>query len=318
MKAKSFYIFSSVLILLTACSDPAGKPVLGKVKKEVISFTPKVTGRILKIYVQEGDIVQPGDTLAMLDVPEVDAKMAQASGVVKAATAQRTMASNGATENQRKQLKAKLEATKEQFAFAEKSYQRSKAMFDEGLIAPQQFDEITAKYNGAKAQLDAVQAEWAEVEKGVRSETKDAAFGQQEQALGVLKEVEIAYSEKYIIATNVMQIETITLHEGELATAGYALFNGYIPNSTYFRMTIGEKEIGKFPKGKELTLEIPYIGKEVKVNVQNVKQMARYADVTSPYPNLEIDEAFYELKLVPQGDQNLSELLVNASVVLKK
>lgn len=318
MKTKSFYIISVVLAVLTGCSNPAEKPVLGKVKKEVISFTPKVTGRILKIYVQEGDVVQPGDTLAMLDVPEADAKLAQASGVVKAATAQRTMATNGATENQRKQLNAKLEAAKEQFAFAEKSYKRSKAMFDEGLIAPQQFDEITAKYNGAKAQLDAVRAEWAEVEKGVRSETREAAFGQQEQALGVLKEVEIASSERYIIATNVMQVETITLHEGELATAGYALFNGYIPASTYFRMTIGEKEIGKFPKGKELALHIPYLGKDVKVKVQNVKQMARYADVTSPYPNLEMDEAFYELKLVPQGSADLSELLVNASVILKK
>ncbi len=317
MKTK-FYIASAIVVLLTACSDKTEKPVMGKIKKEAISFTPKVTGRILKIYVQEGDVVQPGDTLAMLDVPEVDAKLAQASGVVKAATAQKTLADNGATENQRKQLNAKLNATKEQFSFAEKSYNRSKAMFDEGLIAPQQFDEISAKYNSAKAQLQAVEAEWDDVQKGVRYETKDAAFGQQEQALGVLKEVEIAYSEKYIIATNVMQIETITLHEGELATAGYALFNGYIPSSTYFRMTIGEKQIGNYNKGKELTLQIPYSQKEVKVKVQNVKQMARYADVTSPYPNLEMDEAYYELKLIPVENQDLSNLLVNAAVVLKK
>lgn len=318
MKTKAFYTASSIFILLTACSGPAEKPVMGKIKKEVISFTPKVTGRILKLYVQEGDLVQPGDTLAMLNVPEVDAKLEQASGIVKAATAQRTLASNGATENQRKQLKAKLDAAHEQFSYAEKSYKRSKAMFDEGLIAPQQFDEITAKYNGAKSQLTAVEAEWAEVEKGVRYETKDAAFGQQEQALGVLREVEIASSEKYIIATNVMQVETITLHEGELATAGYALFNGYIPESTYFRMTIGEKKIGGFPKGKELTLHIPYNNKNVRVKIQNVKQLARYADVTSPYPDLEMDEAFYELKLIPARSEDLSQLLVNASVVLKK
>ncbi len=318
MNTKAFYIVSSMLIFLTACSGPAEKPVIGKIKKEVISFTPKVTGRILKIYIQEGDVVQPGDTLAMLDVPEVDAKLEQASGIVKAATAQRTLAANGATENQRKQLKAKLDAAREQFSYAEKSYKRSKAMFDEGLIAPQPFDEVTAKYNGAKAQLNAVEAEWAEVEKGVRFETKDAAFGQQEQALGVLKEVEIASSEKYIIATNVMQVETITLHEGELATAGYALFNGYIPESTYFRMTIGEKKVGEFPRGKEVTLHIPYNNKNIRVKIQNVKQLARYADVTSPYPDLEMDEAFYELKLVPVGREDVSQLLVNASVVLKK
>ncbi len=318
---KTYKVLSALTLtgaLLTACSTPNEKPVQGKIKKETISFTPKVTGRIMKIYVQEGDIVQPGDTLAMLDVPEVDAKLAQATGVVKAASAQSTMAQNGATENQRKQLKAKLAATKEQYAYAEKSFNRSKAMFDDGMMAPQQFDEVYAKYNAAKAQLDAVNAEWAEVERGVRFETQDAAMGQKQQALGVLKEVEIAYSEKYIIATNTMQVETITLHEGELATAGFALFNGYVPQSTYFRLTVGEKNIGNFEVGKELILDIPYLKKEVKVKVQSVKQMARYADVTSPYPDLQMDEAFYELKLKPVGNEDLSKLLVNASVILKK
>lgn len=318
---KIYNIISAIAVsglLLSACSTKIEQPIQGKIKKETISFTPKVTGRILKIYVQEGDIVHPGDTLAMLDVPEVDAKLAQATGVVKAASAQSTLAKNGATENQRKQLKAKLAATKEQFGYAEKSYNRSKAMFDDGMLAPQQFDEITAKYNSAKAQLDAVSAEWAEVERGVRYETQDAAMGQKEQALGVLKEVEIAYSEKYIIATNSMQVETITLHEGELATAGFALFNGYVPNSTYFRLTVGEKNISQFEIGKELVLEIPYLKKDVKVKVQNIKQMARYADVTSPYPDLELDEAFYELKLTAVGNEDLSKLLVNASVIIKK
>lgn len=319
MKIKNVITIGFGAILVTACSAPQEKPIQGKIKKEVISFTPKVTGRILEIYVQEGDVVQPGDTLAMLDVPEVDAKLEQASGVVQAASAQSTLANNGATENQRKQLKAKREAVKEQYVYAEKSFNRSKAMFDEGLMAPQQFDEVQAKYNAAKAQMDAVNAEWAEVEKGTRFETRNAAYGQQQQALGVLKEVEIAYSEKYIIATNSMQVETISLHEGELATAGYALFNGYIPNSTYFRMTIGEKKIAGYTKGKEITLSIPYINRDVRVKVQNVKQLARYADVTSPYPNLEIDEAFYEVKLVPSdAGEDLTDLLVNASVILKK
>lgn len=316
---KLIYIASATILtsLLVGCSSNTEKAIQGKIKKDSISFTPKVTGRILKIYVQEGAIVQPGDTLAMLDVPEVDAKLAQASGVVKAATAQSTLANNGATANQRKQLKAKLDATREQYTFTEKSYSRSKALFDEGLMAAQQFDEIAAKYKGAKAQMQAVEAEWAEIENGVRYESREAASGQKEQAIGVLKEVEIAYSEKYIIATNVMQIETISLHEGELATAGFALFNGYIPSSTYFRLTIGEKQIGNFNKGKELTLFIPYLKKDVKVKVQNIKQMARYADVTSPYPNLEMDEAFYELRLVPVGNEDLTELLVNATVQLK-
>ena len=74
------------------------------------------------------------------------------------------------------------------------------------------------------------------------------AIGQENQARGVLQEANVAYSERYIIATNDMEIETISLNVGELATAGYALFNGYIPNSTYFRFTIPESKISKYQK----------------------------------------------------------------------
>lgn len=311
-------IAASLIVGLTGCSENTSRPIEGKIKRKIISFTPKVTGRVLKIYVEEGDLVQPGDTLAMLDVPEVDAKLKQVSGVVKAASAQNTMANNGATANQRKQLKAKYAAANEQFQFAEKSYNRAKAMFDDGLMAPQSYDEVFAKYQAAKAQLDAVTAELNEVEKGVRFETKEATSGQKEQALGALQEVEIAYSEKYIIATNTMQIETITLNEGELATAGYALFNGYIPTSTYFRVTIPESEIGKYEIGQELTLTIPYKKQSVKGKIRTIKQLSRYADITTAYPDYQLEDAIYELKIIPDTNNELNGLLVNATVILEK
>lgn len=308
----------ALTLALSSCGTKPERPTEGKIKKEVISFTPKVTGRILKIYVSEGDVVKTGDTLAMLDVPEVDAKIEQASGVVKATTAQKTLANNGATENQRKQLKAKYAAAKEQYTFAQKSYTRAKAMFNDSLMAPQAYDEIFAKYQGAKAQLDAVTAELNEVEKGVRYETKDAAAGQQLQALGVLREVEVASSERYIIATNNMQIETISLHEGELATAGYALFNGYIPNSTYFRITIPENKIGKYKTGDEVSLEVPYNKETFKGKITYIKQLARYADITAAYPDYQMEEAVYELKVLPADVNKSSNLLVNATVILQK
>lgn len=311
-------IIGSLIVGLAGCSGNTERPVEGKIKRKIISFTPKVTGRILKIYVEEGDIVQPGDTLAMLDVPEVDAKLKQVSGVVKAATAQNSMANNGATANQRKQLKAKYAAANEQFQFAEKSYNRAKAMFDDGLMAPQSYDEVFAKYQSAKAQLDAVTAELNEVEKGVRFETKEATSGQKDQALGALEEVEIAYSEKYIIATNTMQIETITLNEGELATAGYALFNGYIPTSTYFRITIPESEIGKYQVGQELTLTVLYKKQTVRGKIRTIKQLSRYADITAAYPDYQLEDAVYELKIIPDAGNQLDQVLVNATVILQK
>lgn len=314
-KVLTFFVLGA---FITSCTPNSPHQVVeGKVKKSTIAFAPKVTGRILEIYVKEGDFVKKGDTLARLDVPEVDAKLSQVKGAVKASGAQRDMANRGATDNQLKQLRAKQSGIQEQYNFAKKSFDRAQAMFADSMMTPQAFDEITAKHQGAKAQLDAVNAELNEATKGVRVETRTAAQGQADQALGVLQEVEVALSEKYIIATNDMEIETISLSVGELATAGFPLFNGYQPESTYFRFTIPESKIGTYQKGQKLKVYVPYSKQTIEASIQTIKQLARYADITAAYPNYQIEEAIYEIKVVPVTQKDMDKLLANATVILE-
>lgn len=308
---------ASVLSLVACKNDNPDQLTEGKTKKEIVSFAPKVTGRILKIYVEEGQTVKAGDTLAMLDVPEVSAKIAQAKGATAAATAQAQMAKNGATADQLRQLKAKQKGLAEQFEFAQKSYKRASNMFKDSLMSPQSYDEIFAKYQGAKAQLDAVNAELHDVEIGTRIEKIEMAIGQENQARGVLQEANVAYSERYIIATNDMEIETISLNVGELATAGYALFNGYIPNTTYFRFTIPESKISKYNKGMTVNMKSTYGNQEFSGKVVSIKQLTKYADITTAFPDYQPEDAVYEIKVIPTDRAKVNNILVNSSVTLK-
>lgn len=310
---------SMIFFCVTSCSQKKlDNAFEGKIKRETIAFTTKVAGRILKIYVKEGVLVHRGDTLAMLSLPEVTAKVAQANGVVKAASAQHTMADNGATQNQLKQIQAKYNASSEQFSFAQKSFKRASAMYADSMLAPQAYDEAFAKYQSAKAQLDATTAELNEAKKGTRYETKEAALGQQQQAKGVLQEVEVAYSERYIIATNDMAIETITLHEGELASPGYAIFSGYIPSSTWFRFTVPESQIAQVKQGSKVTVKIPYNQGVFNGKILTIKQMPKYADITTAYPEYKMDEAVYEIKIVPEDIKKAEVLLYNATILLPR
>jgi len=308
---------ASVLSLVACKNDNPDQLTEGKTKKEIVSFAPKVTGRILKIYVEEGQTVKAGDTLAMLDVPEVSAKIAQAKGATAAATAQAQMAKNGATADQLRQLKAKQKGLAEQFEFAQKSYKRASNMFKDSLMSPQSYDEIFAKYQGAKAQLDAVNAELHDVEIGTRIEKIEMALGQEDQARGALQEANVAYSERYIIATNDMEIETISLNVGELATAGYALFNGYIPNTTYFRFTIPESKISKYQKGMTVNMKSTYGNQEFSGKIISIKQLTKYADITTAFPDYQPEDAVYEIKVIPTDRAKVNGLLVNSSVTLK-
>ena len=311
-------LFLVTLLSLGACKNETPQQLTeGKTKKEVVSFAPKVTGRILKIYVEEGQTVKAGDTLAMLDVPEVSAKIAQAKGATAAATAQAQMAKNGATVDQLRQLKAKQKGLAEQYEYAQKSFKRAQNMYKDSLLSPQNYDEAFAKLQGAKAQYDAVNAELHDVEIGTRLEKIEMAIGQENQARGVLQEANVAYSERYIIATNDMEIETISLNVGELATAGYALFNGYIPNSTYFRFTIPESKISKYQKGMTVNMKSTYGNQEFSGKIVSIKQLTKYADITTAFPDYQPDDAVYEIKVIPTDRAKVNNILVNSSVTLK-
>jgi HlyD family secretion protein len=289
----------------------------GKVKSEHVAVAPKVLGRIISILVSESQIVNKGDTLAILDIPEIEAKLKQANGAFESAKAQYEMALAGATGYERKQIDAMYKAASEQFAFAEKSYLRLKNMYSDSLIPAQQYDDIYSKYMGAMAQLEAAEARRADIIKGTRNERIRMAMGDMLRAEGALQEAKTAFSERFLVAPATMTIETIALQQGELALPGYNLFIGYIANSSYFRFTVSESKIHSFTNGNEYEVILPYQdNKAIAAKLVGIKQLNSYASLTSVFPDYQLGESVYELKLMPTIREG--KLFTNMTVLLEE
>lgn len=315
---KTILLSSLVLMLATSCTENEQiTSQRGKVKYETISISGKLAGRVSKLYVEEGQKVKKGDTLAFIDVPEVTAKMMQTDGAIMAAEGQLDMAINGATKEQLNQVEQKLKAAQAQLDFAQESYRRLENMHKDSLVSQQQFDEVKMKRTMAKAQVDAVKAKKQEIVKGARAEQINQAKGQLDRALGAKEEVNVASNEKYLIAPVDMSIETISLKEGELLTPGYALINGYETNSIYFRLTVPESKIYDFKINQEVTLENPYTNARFLSKIVAIKQLAKYANITSTTPLYTLDESIYELKIVPLKSIEEGDLYLNSTVLLK-
>lgn len=312
----------SILIVLAALVSSCGKNtkplgIQGKTEQDEISVVGKIPGRIDTLYVDEGDFVRKGDTLAILDIPEVDAKRAQAAGAVESAEAQYNMSVAGATKNQLAQLNAKKAALQEQYNFAEKSINRLQNMVQDSLVPQQTYDEAYAKFQGAHAQLLAVEAEIAEVEHGVRMEQQQMALGQKNRALGALLEVTTAENERYILAPADMTIDMITLKRGELALPGYTLFKGIMPGSTYFRFTIPENDLNQVEKGKEVRIHVAYKNQDIPAVITHVKQLPAYANIATAYPDYEIQQSLFEIKVSPKNQEDVKDVFSKTTVTLK-
>ncbi|MDI6400740.1 biotin/lipoyl-binding protein [Balneolaceae bacterium ANBcel3] len=267
----------------------------GKAKLETIYVSSKVPGRVLELYAQQGEEVYAGDTLAVLDLPEVEAKRMQAQGAVRAARAQYEMALNGATSFDRRRIQAQLEAATAQYEFADSSYRRLSNMFSDSLIAAQEYEQMRASYQQAKAQLAAVEAQKEDIFAGVRTEKIEMARGDYDRAQAALREVETAWNERYIIAPVDMNIKTVVLNRGELATPGYHLFAGYQTETPRIRFTIPESQMAGFQSGNVYTLVSGFSRDPIEVTLERIVPLPDYGSITSMYPRHQLGETVYEI-----------------------
>ena len=81
----------AVILLIAVIGYFVSKPqplvIQGEAEASEYRVSGKVPGRIEEIYVKEGQAVHKGDTIALIDSPEVRAKLAQAHAVRSAAAA---------------------------------------------------------------------------------------------------------------------------------------------------------------------------------------------------------------------------------------
>lgn len=108
----------------------------------------KVAGYIRKIYVDVGDHVKDGQTLAVLEVPELAAQLAGADAAVRAA------------QEQVRRAQSDLQRAQSTHAAAHSAYARLKQAADSraGLVAQQEVDDTQAKDLEAEAQVASAEA----------------------------------------------------------------------------------------------------------------------------------------------------------------
>lgn len=132
----------------------------------------KVPGRILELRVKEGDYVKVGDTLAILDAPEIQAKAQQAQSAEAAAAALSAKAQHGARQQQIQGAYQLWQQAKAGTEIAKKSYDRVQRLFDEGVMTAQKRDEVLAQYKAMEAQEKAAKSQYDMAVEGARQEDK--------------------------------------------------------------------------------------------------------------------------------------------------
>ena len=293
--------------------DP--EEIQGEMEVEEYRVSGKVPGRILALLAKEGDFVHAGDTLAIIEAPEVNAKMVQAQSAADAATAIAQMTQNGARKEQIQAAAQILEQAKAGLEIAEKSYNRMKKLHEEEVISAQKFDEAEAMYKSAQAQVKTAQSNYQMAVNGARDEERRAAAATAGQARGAVQEVQGYVRETIQRAQMAGEVSDVYPKVGELVGTGTPIMSIAMMDDQWATFNIREDQLKGMKVGQEITVRIPALDIEAKMKITSMKDKGSFAVWKSTKASGQYDQKTFEVKARPS--QAIDGIRPGMSVILK-
>lgn len=280
--------------------EPVPEVIQGEAEATEVRISGKVPGRIAEFLVNEGDWVKKGDTVAILDSPEVMAKFNQAQAAEDAAQALSDKAQKGAREEQKAMAFQTWKKAQAALEVARKSYERVKKLFEGEVMSAQKLDEAEANYKAMLATEQAAKAQYEMAKNGAEKEDKMAAEAQVNRAKGAVEEVSSYIKETFLISPIDGEISERYPKVGELVGTGSPVMNVLDLEDMWVVFNVREDLLGDLKMGAEFTGYIPALGnKEVPLKVTYLKNMGTYAAWRATKTTGQYDAKTFEVKAVP-------------------
>lgn len=290
--------------------------IQGQAEATEYRVSSKVPGRILKIFVTEGDPVKAGDTLAILEAPDVMAKLSQAQAAEQMAQAMNEKAIRGTRSEQLQAAFEMWQKAKAGLEIAEKSYYRVNRLFEEGVMTAQKRDEAKAQYDAMKATERAAHAQYTMAKNGAQREDKAMAAAQVDRAKGAVAEVSSYISETYLTAAADGEVSEIFPKVGELVGTGAPVMNVAQLDDMWITLNVREDFLKDFTVGGEIEAYIPALERNTTFKITHMKDLGTYAAWKATKTTGQFDLKTFEIKAKPTAV--VENLRPGMSVIVKK
>lgn len=295
--------------------DRTPEIIQGEMDADEYRVSSKLPGRIVKILVKEGDYVHVGDTLAILESPEVDAqrKVAEATAGASSALSDLTSApTRHETVESAYQVYQQAIATAE---IAQKTYARIEKLFNEGVTTAQRRDEAKASYDAAQAAVKTTKSQWELAKNGAREEEKRAARKQAEAAKSAVNVVSSLIKENVQIATQEGIVTDIYPKVGELVGMGSPIMTVELIGDMWGTFNVREDQLKGKKVGDTFKAFIPAFNKDVDMKIYNIKDEGTYAVWKATKTTGQYDLKTFEVKARPI--QKIEGLRPGMSLIVK-
>lgn len=287
----------------------------GQVEATEIRISGKLPGRIDTLFVEEGDWVRQGDTLVVINSPEVDAKYQQVNALEQIAVQQNKKIDAGT----RRQIVATAlqlwNKTQSDLALAKTTYQRILTLYKDSVVTSQRKDEVEAMYKAAIAAEKAAYEQYQMAVDGAQSEDKASAASMVTAARSTVNEISALLVDARLTAPEDGQISTIFPKRGELVAPGTPIMSLVVMSDVHVVLNVREDLMPQFKIGGTFLADVPAIGKkEIEFKIYYISPLGNFATWKSTKQTGSYDLRTFEIHARPT--QKVDDLRPGMSVLL--
>ena len=260
-KLKKRYIIAAVVVILIILAGFVYVDSLlyqstddAYVESHLAQISPKVTGQVVEVYIDDNQKIKEGDTVIKIDDADFKVKLAQAeANYQKALSAQKIASAN-------------LSASNSEIELAKKDLERYQNLYNAGAVSKQVLDQAQTKYDAAKARYTGTQ------ESLITKGGKNVADADIKALKAIRDQAALDLEYTTVKALNSGTVTKKNVEKGVWVQKGQPLF-ALASDEVWVVANFKENQVGKMKPGQEVIIKIDaYPNKTFKGKVDSIQR----------------------------------------------
>jgi len=255
----------------------------GNVEITEVNTGFKFSGRIRELLAEEGQTINKGDKMAVLDGAELESQVTQSRAYLSETITKLGELRTGARPQEIGQAKANVSHAEAELIEARKDFERAEALYKKDVISGRQMDTARKAYDVASSQYRNALETLSLVKEGPRKESIKAAEDRVQQAKAALRVSEERLKDTVLFAPVSGVVMRKNMELGETVAPGAPVYTIGDLENPWIRVYVKEDKLGlvklgqkagittdSYP-GKKYEGVLTYISSEAEFTPKNVQ-----------------------------------------------
>lgn len=292
-------VIVALCVLLWLATLPPPLVVQGEVSASRVDLSPRVSGRIVVLGADVGDMVEKGKVIAELESPELKAALHMSEAALAVANADLTRVNSTRPETIAAR-KAELAAADADVKLYQEDFDRQDRLVKSGSSPQAQLEQTSRNLESAIRKRESAEANLQLAIAGASPEEKALAAAQVEQAAASLKQQQTSVSELTIHAPINGQVTTRVAEIGENFSAGAPLFSLIDIGHPWITFNLREDLLKGLKVGDTFSVDLPAVDRlDIKIKVTMINAQGQFATWRATRATGDFDLRTFEVRAEP-------------------